>query len=631
MSRILRPLLPMSLLTLLFAACPAHAQLQRSFQNLGFEQPVLTAANVAAGCYVQVTDAQVPGWTTNHPVTAASGDCTTPVPVTGSLTELWRNNFNGVVAREGINFAELNAEAVSRLSQNVCISNGEVLRWQLSHRARNGTDVMSFNINSSANQIFAGSTTTAGAGAVVAGSCGTGSVGSATCNAPVTTNTWADYTGSFTWNGASGLQSIGFEAITTGSGSATVGNFLDNAQVTLTPYVQFSSANGSGPETTGTLPRIAVVGNVTAPLTILLQVNNGASTATLGSDFTTPGGGVNFSIIIPVGNYDGTNTFDTDIMIINDAVIENNETVVVSIRDSPSNYTVANTVTCGLAPVNQYTYTVLDNDVDLRTTKALVGSNTPPAGSNVQFTVTYQNNTAQPTVADTTAHNATATLADALPTGFTAFSWTCAASGTPAPTCPAASGTGAINSTLTLPAGNATAGGTLTFTVTGILAATQCTSTTNTSSVTAVTPFQEGASAQNNFTTPAPGGIANNTAQAAVDPLCSDLSITKTNTPAAGPNDQAADTVAAGTTTTYSVIVTNTGPDAVNAATISDTPSADLTCPATNLVACTSGAAGACPAGPLTAANLTAGITLGTLPATAGSNTATFSFSCIVQ
>lgn len=631
MSRILRPLLPISLLTLLVAACPAHAQLQRSFQNLGFEQPVLTAANAATGCYVQVTDAQVPGWTTNHPVTAAAGNCITPVPVTGSLIELWRTNFNGVVAREGVNFAELNAEAVSRLSQNVCISNGEVLRWQLSHRARTGTDVMSFNINSSANQIVAGSTTTAGAGTVVAGSCGTGSVGSATCNAAVTTNTWADYTGSFTWNGPSGSQSIGFEAISTGSGSATIGNFLDNAQVTLTPYVQFSFASGTGPETTGTVPRIAIVGNITAPLTVLLQVNSGASTATLGSDFTTPGGGVNFSITVPVGNYDGTTTFDTGIAIVNDTLIENNETVVVSLRNSPNNYTIANTVTCGLAPVNQYTYTILDDDVDLRTTKTLVGSNTPPAGGNVQFTVTYQNNTAQPTVADTTAHNATATLVDALPTGFTAFSWTCAASGTPAPTCPAASGTGAINSTLTLPAGNAAAGGTLTFTVTGTLAATQCTSTTNTSSITAVAPFQEGVSAQAGFTTPAPGGTANNTAQAAVDPLCSDLSITKTNTPAAGPNDQAADTVAAGTSTTYSVVVTNTGPDPVNASIIRDTPGAGLSCPPANVVTCTSAAAGACPAGPLTVANLTAGIALGTLPATAGSNTATFSFSCIVQ
>jgi uncharacterized repeat protein (TIGR01451 family) len=119
-------------------------------------------------------------------------------------------------------------------------------------------------------------------------------------------------------------------------------------------------------------------------------------------------------------------------------------------------------------------------------------------------------------------------------------------------------------------------------------------------------------------------------------PLCNvsnlaDLSITKTNTPLAGPNDQAADTVASGAQTTYSVVVTNGGPGPAINAVIQDTPGTGLTCPPANVVTCTSAAAGACPAGPLTVANLTAGIALGTLPATAGSNTVTFSFSCTVQ
>jgi trimeric autotransporter adhesin len=110
-----------------------------------------------------------------------------------------------------------------------------------------------------------------------------------------------------------------------------------------------------------------------------------------------------------------------------------------------------------------------------------------------------------------------------------------------------------------------------------------------------------------------------------------DLTITKTNTPLAGPSDQAADTVASGAQTTYSVVVTNNGPGPAINAVIGDTPGAGLTCAPANVITCTSAAAGACPAGPLTVANLTAGITLGTLPATAGSNTATFSFSCTVQ
>lgn len=119
-------------------------------------------------------------------------------------------------------------------------------------------------------------------------------------------------------------------------------------------------------------------------------------------------------------------------------------------------------------------------------------------------------------------------------------------------------------------------------------------------------------------------------------PICNvsnlaDLSITKTNTPLSGPNDQAADTVVSGAQTTYSVVVTNSGPGPAINAVIQDAPAAGLTCPPANVLTCTSAAVGACPAGPLTVANLTAGITLGTLPATAGSNTVTFSFSCTVQ
>ncbi len=120
-------------------------------------------------------------------------------------------------------------------------------------------------------------------------------------------------------------------------------------------------------------------------------------------------------------------------------------------------------------------------------------------------------------------------------------------------------------------------------------------------------------------------------------PLCNvsnlaDLSIAKTNTPLSGPNDQAADTVESGAQSAYTVVVTNNGPGPAVNAVISDTPGAGITCPAANVVTCASTAApSACPAGPLTVANLTAGVALGTLPATAGANTVTFTFNCTVQ
>lgn len=106
-------------------------------------------------------------------------------------------------------------------------------------------------------------------------------------------------------------------------------------------------------------------------------------------------------------------------------------------------------------------------------------------------------------------------------------------------------------------------------------------------------------------------------------PTTADLSITKTNN---------ASSVVSGSPTTYVMIATNNGPDPVAGSVVSDTPGAGLTCPAANPVTCSSSATpSACPAGALTIADLQAGVTLGFLPATAGSNTVTFGFSCTVQ
>lgn len=110
-----------------------------------------------------------------------------------------------------------------------------------------------------------------------------------------------------------------------------------------------------------------------------------------------------------------------------------------------------------------------------------------------------------------------------------------------------------------------------------------------------------------------------------------DLTVAKTNTPLSGPNDQPVDTVDSGTATGYTIVVTNNGPATATGAVIQDVPVAGIDCPPANAVTCSSAAPGACPAGALTVADLAAGIVLGTLPATAGSNTATFAFSCTVQ
>lgn len=108
-----------------------------------------------------------------------------------------------------------------------------------------------------------------------------------------------------------------------------------------------------------------------------------------------------------------------------------------------------------------------------------------------------------------------------------------------------------------------------------------------------------------------------------------DLSITKTNTPGVnGDVDQANDTLIQGAITTYTIVVTNNGPDAVTGAVLRDPIAgrSELICPGP--AAC-SGAG--CPAPTLTIAQLDAGVALATLAATAPNNQATVTLSCTVQ
>ena len=96
-----------------------------------------------------------------------------------------------------------------------------------------------------------------------------------------------------------------------------------------------------------------------------------------------------------------------------------------------------------------------------------------------------------------------------------------------------------------------------------------------------------------------------------------DLQVTKSN----GVN-----IVTSGNTVTYSVVVTNTGPDPVTGAMVTDVVGAGLTCPASNPVTITGSGV---PGGSFTITDLTgAGIALGTLNT---GQSATLTYSCQVN
>jgi trimeric autotransporter adhesin len=85
----------------------------------------------------------------------------------------------------------------------------------------------------------------------------------------------------------------------------------------------------------------------------------------------------------------------------------------------------------------------------------------------------------------------------------------------------------------------------------------------------------------------------------------------------------------AGGTNAYVVTLTNQGPSAANGVIVSDVVGAGLTCPGTNAVTCTvTGVGAVCPAGPLTIANLTAGLSIATLPSNGALQ---FAYTCNVN
>lgn len=218
-----------------------------------------------------------------------------------------------------------------------------------------------------------------------------------------------------------------------------------------------------------------------------------------------------------------------------------------------------------------------------------------PTGSTVQFRIDVTNSGP--------SNVSTATIADSVPVNFSTVTWACGnLAGTA--TCSAASGTGnAISLT-----GNLNSGGSLRITVTAVAAyPTAISGVINTASVTAPSGIVDTNPANNSATVTSVIGVTN-------------LSITKTNS---------ATTVTSGTTTTYTIVVNNSGDYPADGARLFDGVTAGLTCtaPPTCLAA---GPATSCPAG-LTMAQLQntvppAGVAIPTLGA-GGSITVTYSCS----
>jgi hypothetical protein len=177
-------------------ACGAGAQ--AGLVNGGFEAPM----GVPTGGFRIIPVAEIPG----VPGWKATGD--------GAI-ELWDSGFLGVTAFEGRQFAEINANEVAALYQEVSgISAGSVVGFQFAHRAREGTDVMRLTITDFGLDGTFGNTD---------------DTVLFTSRYSDTTAAWGFYTNPYPIVALGHTVRFSYQAISTGSGNDSVGNFLDAA------------------------------------------------------------------------------------------------------------------------------------------------------------------------------------------------------------------------------------------------------------------------------------------------------------------------------------------------------------------------------------------------------------------
>lgn len=316
--RPLHRLARLGMLAVAALAATGSATAQRVIVNPSFEDN--DPQGPGAPNYQIYSNGAVPGWD------SASGEI-----------ELWDSNFNGVPAYAGSVFAEMNANVPGAFYQNICMVNGETIGWTFAHRARAGgpaTQTARFQIATPSGALIQNLATQA-----------------STIN-----NVWNVNSGSTTYSGASGIQRVQF--VTTDAGS--LGNFLDDIRITLNPFVELSATTASGVESlaTANLPTLVVNGTLFTARAVNVSITGG--TAVRGTDYTTPGGGANFTVTIPAGSYQNA-AVPLGIQIIDDNVTEGSETIQIALNGG-TGYTVSSTSSCGGAARTASTYTITDND-----------------------------------------------------------------------------------------------------------------------------------------------------------------------------------------------------------------------------------------------------------------------------
>jgi uncharacterized repeat protein (TIGR01451 family) len=355
--------------------------IQRSFLNSSFEQTVLPD-----NCIYIIDENFIPGWKTTHPAynqAQFGSNCHLDNfggPVTSNKPiEIWpKGNFVGVDAPAGNNHIELNAYVNSALFQTMCLIKDEDIKFSFYHRGRNSTtvpDVLQFNAGGTfsttgdgSTGIFTGGTSigtfsTNSDGSIQTMVAGSLSTTGLTAAAPTATG-WVKYSGTFKYPGASGNVDLQFGSLSS-SGGAGYGNFLDDIQFYGKPVIELTASSSTGSALVvnpANPPKLRIVGQVNSQITVPVTVEVSSSSAVQGTNFTPLATNSNFNIIIPPGNYDGTNNGIFPIPFQTTGTSANNGKAIVFKIGLSTEYTQRSTTDCAVAtPIVQATYSMTSN------------------------------------------------------------------------------------------------------------------------------------------------------------------------------------------------------------------------------------------------------------------------------
>ncbi|MET9915731.1 hypothetical protein ABZZ04_01395 [Streptomyces sp. NPDC006435] len=184
------------------------APLRVNLANGSFEQPAVASMEFLPDASQPQAPKHVPGWRTT---------------ASDHLIELWHSGFNGVPAADGAQFAELNANQVSTLYQDLPTTPGTKLYWRLYHRGRQGEDTMALDI---------------------------GAPGAAVQQRRFTdgNTAWGHYTGTYTVPAGQTLTRFAFRSVSAAGGNQSIGNFLDGIFFGTAPHVVLTkTAAPTGP------------------------------------------------------------------------------------------------------------------------------------------------------------------------------------------------------------------------------------------------------------------------------------------------------------------------------------------------------------------------------------------------